>query len=164
MSVYLRLGGAAIITLAAVFVGREYSAFADRRLSELRGFLSLITHIEKEISKFQSCGDGLWRGFFDDPLTDCGFLPSLAETGSPSEAFSRCEDRLSLSGEQRELLFGFFADFGSDYREGELRRLAEFRTKLNAILEAETENLKKSVKVTKTLLLGGGLAAAIMVI
>lgn len=164
MSVYLRLGGAAIITLLAVFVGREYSAFADRRLSQLRGFLDLVSHFEREISKFLASGDGLWRGFCNDALTECGFLSALAERGSLSEAFRDCEDSLSLSGEQISMLGGFFGGFGGDYRDGELRRIAAFRAELEALIDRESDSLSKSVSVTKALLLGGGLAMAVMVI
>nr|MBE6545326.1 hypothetical protein [Oscillospiraceae bacterium] len=164
MSVYLRLGGAALITLCAVFVGREYSSFADRRLSQLRGFLALISHFEREISKSLAFGDGLWRGFNNGALSECGFLTALMETGSLSEAFSLCEDSLSLSKEQSGMLCGFFSGFGSNYKDGELRRIGEFRAELDAVIDRESDNLAKSVSVTKALLLGSGLAAAVMVI
>ena len=88
MSIYLRLGGAGLILLGAILVGREYSAYLNRRLSEYRGLLSLLSHAEGVIGRNLSYGKELWRGFEDAALEKCGLLPALREGRGLADAFA----------------------------------------------------------------------------
>ena len=164
MNVYFRWGGGAVLLVAAALVGREYTAYTERRISECEGFLSLLSHIEGKISKYLSFGDGLWRDFSDAELERVGFLPALREGLTASEAFSRCNARLSLGDDVRERLGAFFEDFGKEYMEGELKRLRLFREELAKIHAAECVELRKNAKVVRTLLIGAALGALILLI
>lgn len=150
--------------IAALYAGREYSRFAELRLARWRGFAALLSHIEGEISRFLASGERLWRGFADDELEKCGFLQNLREGDSLSAAFEKCRGGLLLPEECKARLAELFNSFGKGYKEDELASLSAFRASFEKEYEAERERLEKSVKVTRALLLGGALSAAIMLI
>lgn len=164
MSIYLRWGGAALVMIAALFASREYSAYAQRRISQYKGFVALISHAEGMIAKFLAKGEELWRGFTDNALEECGFISSLREGKSLSESFSSCEDRLCLPRGVREELRGFFSEFGKSYKDGQLSSLSLFRAKLETKLNEEEAGLEKSLKVTRALIIGGALSVVILII
>lgn len=164
MSVYLKWAGAGVILLSALYVGREYSAYVRQRLQQHRAFVALLLHIEQMISQFLTPQDGLWRDFSNDALEKCGFLPLLREGKGLSQAFEKVKASLSLSERTKEMLSGFFADFGGGYLDGEMSRTAGFRAELESCLEKEGEELEKSLKITNALLVAGAVGIVILII
>lgn len=164
MSDYLRWGGVAIIFLCAFLFGKEYSARADRGVLEYRGFTALLLHIEGEISRAMSFAEGLWKGFADERLEECGFLPLLKKGKTPSAAFEECKNKLVMPKEAKEKLSELFSAFGRNYRESELKRLTKVRGELEADLSAYAEEVEKNKKVINALLLGVAASAAIIMI
>ena len=150
--------------IAALFFCREYSLYAERRILQYKGFLSLLSHAEGMISRFLAKGEELWRGFSDSALEECGFLSDLREGRGLKEAFSSCENRLCLPRSVKDELSAFFSDFGRSYKEGQLSSLSAFRSSLEERLKAEEADLEKSVKVTKALILGGAMSVVILII
>ncbi len=153
-----------LIMLSAILLGREYSAYADRRVSEQAGFIALLLHIEREIGSSLSYGIGLWRGFSDKSLEGCGFLPLLRDGCSPEDAFTKSSQKLALSGETKEKLLGFFSDFGKGYRDGEIKGIQRLRGELESDLNTLRPELEKNKRVINALLLGGAASAAIILI
>lgn len=164
MTSYVRLAGAVVVLVAVFVIGREYAVFSRRRIKELRGFYELLKYMESSISSYLSFGSELWGGFSCEGLKDSGFLASLRECELPGEAFSKCRPRLSFSEEYKDLVEDFFRGFGREYRDGELKRIAEYKEKLGNILALEEESTEKNVKVARALLLGGGLSLVVLVI
>ena len=62
---YLGIGAMAI---TALWIGRGYSAYADRRLGEMGGMSRLILHIESRLGRTLDYGAELYRGFDDEFL------------------------------------------------------------------------------------------------
>ena len=153
-----------MILLCALFVGREYTAYIKKRLSEYRGFASLIAHIEGMISRFLTPQDSLWQSFSDEVLEKCGFLAALREGGSLSDAFEACRASLSLSDGVKSRLSSFFSGFGAEYMDGELSRSSDFRSELEDGLKKEESELEKSLKITNALLLAGSVGIVILII
>ena len=164
MSVYVKWAGVAIIMLCALFFGKEYSAYVEKRLSQYRGFVAFIGHIEGMILRFLAPQESLWQNFSDEALEKCGFLPSLRSGSTLSGAFSDCEASLSLSDEQKERFSAFFADFGRDYMDGELNRASDFHRESEELLKKEEAELTKSVKITNTILIASALGIVILMI
>lgn len=150
--------------LSALFVGREYSAYIKKRLSEYRGFTMLISHIEGMICRFLTPQDGLWQNFSHEALHKCGFLPALREGKGLSAAFDACRESLSLSEDIKDKISAFFADFGGDYMDGEISRASDFCAELEAGLKKEEAELEKSRKITNALLIAGAVGIAILII
>ena len=164
MSIYLKWAGAGIILLCALFVGKDYSAYIKKRLSEYRGFTELILHIEGMISRFLTPQDSLWQNFSSDALEKCGFLSALRSGKGLSEAFDASKPSLSLSDELKDRLSGFFHGFGGEYLDGEISRTSDFRSELEDGLKVEESELEKSLKITNALLLAGAVGIVILII
>ena len=164
MSDIFRLGGILLITLSAYLVSRGYSAFLDRRESETEGFFDLLLHIERELGLSLSSGRELWRGFENEALCKSGLLPLLKEGVELPSAFAECRKRLMVSAECEKILLRFFSDFGRDYKDGELKRIAMAKEELSKLLcEEKTEN-KKNKRVVGAIAFGFAASAAILLI
>ena len=163
MTLYLRLGGTALIMIAALLICHGYELYLNKRLEEYCGLILLISHVEEEISLFLSYGSRLWSGFHNDALEKCGLLSLLREGHSISSAFSESMRRMSLSKTAAEELSKEFDRLGKGYKDSELRLLSSIRERLSLELESERCETEKNLKVLKALLLGGALVAVVMV-
>ena len=161
---YLRWCGAALMLIFALFCGREYSAYAERRSGEGRAVLSLLAHIEKMIDSYLSPHGELFLGFNDEWLEGCGFLAALRSGEGLASAFSSSQEKMLLSEGVKKRLSDYFSDFGKGYKEAELKRLRDCRADIEKMLLSEGDELKKSVKVARALLLGGAVGIAILII
>ena len=159
---YLRWCGAALLLIAALFCSREYSAYAERRIREGAGLHALLLHIEKMIDSYLAPGSELFDGFSDERLEECGFLEKIREGGT--RAFSTTKDSLTVGEPIKKRLEDYFSLFGKGYKASELSRLRECISDLKKMLDDECEELQKSVKVTRALLLGGAVGIAILII
>ena len=164
MSLYLRLGGSALVMIAALLISRCYEKYLLKRVDEYSGLVLLVTHMENQISKYLAYGNQLWSDFRHDGLEKCGFLPILRECGSISEALKSVGNKMSLSPASRECLVESFSRLGRGYLEAELNLIREIKDSINADLELERDSAEKNIKVARALLLGGALAVVIMVI
>ncbi|MBP3402177.1 MAG: hypothetical protein J6K85_03855 [Clostridia bacterium] len=159
---YLRWCGAALLLICALICGREYSAYIGRRVREGEGYLSLLSCIEKMIDSYLTPLSDIFSGFECEALEKSGFLPSVRSGRSASEALG--EKSALIPENMRSLLSDYFDGFGKGYKNSELGRTREARVALEKMLDAEKENLEKSVRVTKALLLGGAVGIAILII
>ena len=77
MTWYLRIFGSALVLLAAIMLGRGYSAYAERAIEEYDAFLELLTYMKGRISCFLLPPSEIFRNFECDALEKCGFLSSV---------------------------------------------------------------------------------------
>lgn len=161
---YLRWCGAALMLIFALFCGREYSAYAERRSGEGEAVLSLLAHMEKMIDSYLLPHGELFLGFSNEWLEGCGFLAALRSGEGLSFAFSSSQDKLLLPEGVKKRLSDYFSGFGKGYKEAEINKLRECRADIEKMLLSDGEELKKSVKVTRALLLGGAVGIAILII
>lgn len=160
----LRLFGAGALLLSAIFVSGEYSKFLDRRISEYRGIVSLLSHAEGGIERSLSYGGRLWQSFEDEALERCGLLELLREGKGLSAAFCECKDKLVLTKEARDRIAEELSALGRGYMSGEIATLSALRRKIEDELSAMQTDTEKSKKVARTLLIGGALALGVMII
>lgn len=159
---YLRWCGAALLLLCALLCGREYSAYAGRRVSEGEGYIALLSHIEKMIDSYLAPLSEIFSGFECEALEKNCFLPAIRSGKSPREALTEIKGLIPEN--MRTLLSDYLDGFGKGYKESELKRTREARAELEAMLDGERESLEKSVKVTRALLLGAAVGIAILII
>ena len=160
----VRIIGCALILFAILLIRKEYSLYVNRKISELCGFSTLLSHMESEISKYLSCGKQMWQRLSCDALERSGFLQLLKDGHAPEKAILLCKDRLLISKEMQDSLLEFFKSFGSEYKDGTLKKIAEYRSGFDKKSDEEKNELQKNLKITSTLLLGGGLTLLILVI
>ena len=106
----------------------------------------------------------MWRAFENEELEKIGLLPSLREGETLLSAFQKCESRLALPTETKAKIKEFLSTAGREYRARAVSSFSDFRKTLEAEMMSEKERLKKQVKVTRALLLGGALAFLILII
>lgn len=162
MSVYTKIFGSLLILLSAYITGRGYSLYAEKRISECEGFLSFLIHIKGQITRTLTPPLDFFKDFKCEPLMRSGFLTELEAGKTLTEAFDTSKQRLSIGKQAKELLWDFFYGFGGDYKDGELARLGEFEQRLSETVKKDREELPKSVKLVRTLLISGALGLIIL--
>ncbi len=160
----LKLFGFALLLLSAVLAGRAYSSYCKRRTKEIESFLSFITHIKEKIMLFLSTPSSFAESYSDENLENSGFLPSLRDGEGLKAAFSKCSAKLAVGEEAKKRLTAFFADFGKNYKDTEIKRCELFCEELEKTLAAEREEEPKRIKLCYTLLFSAALAIIILLI
>lgn len=148
--------------LFALLCGREYSNYANRKIEECEGYLSLLLHIEKMIDSYLAPPSVIFAEFECEALEKNGFLPLVREGKSPCEALG--EIKSALPNDMHSELVGYFAGFGKGYRDSELSRTCKTCGELERMVENERAGLEKSVKVTRALLFGAAAGITILII
>ena len=148
--------------LCALFVGRGYTRYVERRIAETEGFVAFLNHASQSISMYLTPPARLCEGFCCESLEKSGFLGAVRRNNSLSDAFSECSSRLSVGGEAKKLLSECFRDFGQGYKEQEIARTVRYCSGLTEILERERRDLVQNARMVTTLLLAG--AAGIFIL
>ena len=156
---YLGIGAMAI---TALWIGRGYSAYADRRLGEMGGISALILHIESRLGRTLDYGAELYRGFDDEFLEKCGFLPLLREGRPLYDAFSEVRSSMLLPDEVADIVDGLFSSFGKGYKDQEIERLRRARDELDKKITTLREGSDKNKRVVNALLFGITASGAIL--
>ena len=156
---YIGIGAMAI---TALWVCRGYTAYADRRLGEMRGLSALFLHMESRLSRTLDYGGELYRGFDNDFLEKCGFLPLLREGKPLYDAFSEAKRSMVLPREVTDLVDKLFSSFGKGYKDQEIKRLRGARGELDKKIATLAEDLEKNKRVVNALLFGITASGAIL--
>ena len=156
---YIGIGAMAI---TALWIGRGYSAYVDRRLGEMRGLSALILHIESRLGRTLDYGAELYRGFSDEFLEKCGFLQFLREGKPLSDAFSEAKTSMLLPDEVSTLVDNLFSSFGRGYKDQEIEKLRTTRGLLDKEIATLGEDLEKNKRVVNALLFGITASGAIL--
>ena len=138
------------IFAVAIWLGRGYAAFCDRRIGEIRGICDLLLHLEEKICHSMSFGAELYRDFTNEFLLRSGFLDCIKDSENSTEA---CE-KLSLPKEIKDKIIAFFSSFGRGYFDEEIGRLRRGREELLADCERLSESMEKNKRVVNALLFG----------
>lgn len=162
MNLYIRVGGAALVSIGALFISKEYEKYLKKRGDEYRGLVALISHAEGQMSGFLAYGSALWRNFEDEALENCGILPELREGKGLAEAFDTCVSRMSLPKAVAKEISKSLRALGNSYLDTELQTLGEIKVRLTELLKSEEEQREKNIKVARALLLGAALCAIIL--
>ena len=156
---YIGIGAMAI---TALWIGRGYSAYADRRLGEMSGISALILHMESRLGRTLDYGAELYRGFEDEFLEKCGLLPLLREGKAPSDAFHEAKKSMALPSEAETLMENLLSSFGKGYKDQELERLRRARAELDKKITTLREESDKNKRVVNALLFGITASGAIL--
>ncbi len=162
MNMYLRLGGAAIVMAGSIYASYSYERYIKRRVAEYKGLLRLVCHAESRVSDLLSYGRGLWQGFSDEALENCGLLPALREGVGLKDAFDEYSPKMSLPKTAVKEISERMRRLGNGYVNSELSALGDLRAYLEGENEREKTMAEKNVQVVRALLLGGALTALIL--
>lgn len=128
----------------------------------MAAFCDLLLHIKGQISRFLAPTSELLSGFDSPELLECGFLGEFEKSSDLTLALAA--SKTTLGEKFSAILSEFFSGFGKEYRDGEISRVEYFLEQLRAEEAREREELKKSERLTRTLLTAAALALAILLI
>ncbi len=154
--------GIALILLTALLIDGAFAKHQRLALVECEGFLLLIKHVRSEVSMRLSPVSEWAESFENKRLSEIGFTSILRESNDPYKAFLLCERSLCLSKSQKELIRGFFGQFGKGSMQDEVR-LADYYVKgLTEELEYSKRESARQGRVAKAALYGLSLSLAII--
>ena len=162
MSYSIKLFGLALILVSAWLAGVGYSSYRKRRLSEIKGFVQLITYIEKRVTLFLSTQRQMLVGYEDESISS--FIGEVTAGKTFFDAFSSVKGKMWLSEEMKEKLSDFFFEFGKSYRDSELKRIEMFKKEIIEIQNREEEETPGKIKLLYTLLFALALSVVIILL
>ncbi len=143
--------GVIAVSLAVLFVLREYVSYISRRLRECEGFLLFCEHMHIELGCFLRAPDELYKGFASAPLSEAGFIPLLEEGENLYTAYMKCESRLAISEREKEILSVLFSSLGKGYLDDSIKMIDAAEKQLSASLERLKEECPKQKKLAASL-------------
>ena len=157
---YLRLLGSALLLLSAALAAKYMNKRAEARVTELGGFLRLIREIRLEVDSFSLPISKIFERIDKDIFIACGYEGDLP----PSSLEELCS-AIEFKGERcQKLMFGLATDFGSGYRDEELRRLSYYEKELSDELQRLSGELPSKKKINLTLCISAAIAIVILMI
>lgn len=151
-----------MLLFCALACGRAYGAYSLRAISQLDGFISLLLHIRECISVKMATQSTLTRGFENESLEECGFLPAVREGARLHEAYTGA--KICISRDAARALDCFFSELGRGYLADEIRRVEGVISECERIVERERGESAREVKLVYTLLVAISLGALIFLI
>lgn len=164
MTAYLRWGGAALLVVCAILVGREYKKYTEKRLAEGEGILALARHAEGRIEKYLTPRRGLWVDFRCDALSSSALLRVLSEDGSSGDGILSAVSALSVGKEAKAALGELLSGLGKGYKSEAIALCRKTDETLGKILESEREELPRRARAFCVLLLAVALGATILLV
>ena len=161
MSYYVAIAGSGLILLFAYLAGRGYAGYAERRYGQYEGLVALFEHMKEQLECYLSGGEAMLAGFFSQPLSEVGFFDG---DGDAAARFERVRSRLSVDADTKSRLGQFFAAFGSGYLSTERERLLPVLSFLYRQRDSYREEMEKSVKLVRSLLIAAALGLIILLI
>lgn len=163
MSFLLKILGVGLICAAAAVFFGEYKKQLEGRRDACQGFLSLLSHIRRQIDCFLTPMERLLHDFSDEFLEKCGYLERAGKIGI-REAFFEMKDKFPLPKEAAEILQKLFSTLGRDYREGTVRELDLSISSLEKCLAKEKDDSEKDLKIAGILAASVALGIIILIV
>lgn len=163
--------GAMMIFLSAFAVGISAGDREKRRLKECEEFLRFFEYIKNQVGYFLMPTKLIYRGFESEVLSRTGFLAALCGFERDDvyydawvKAFDSCEDRMTLSSEEKAIVRGFGAGIGKSDEHLQMKNfelcISQMKDEIS-FLKLETAN---NVKIYTVLGFAVGAAAVILII
>lgn len=138
----IKLFGSLLIAASALTAAISNSRFQKKRLQTLDGFIALLLYIKGQIDCYALPLSDILSSLSLDIFYDCN-CPEGAETLDEMIESSK----IYLGEESRRLLESFSIEFGSTFREEQLRRCDYYITALNEQRRILSEETVKKSKV-----------------
>ena len=150
------IGGGAIVICSIIFAV-SHRHFQERKLRTLDGFSSLINYIKGQVDCYALPIGEIMSRLPAEIFCDCN-CPEGAE--SIDEIVLQC--RIYLADESLRLAEAFASEFGSTFREEQLRRCDYYISSLAAERRILADEVIKRSRVGSTLMICSSLALLIL--
>ncbi len=165
----MKLVGALVCFCVSVMIGAMAGKTERTRTEECTAFSELFTYIQNQIGYFSAPTKLIYRGVQSDVLSRIGFLEALVSHEQDAVYFdvwgmalASCQGRLHLTASQYEIVRNFGACIGKSNEDLQMKRLDYYRQAMAAETEKQKAEMKKNIKVSRTLGFAVGTAAVIL--
>ena len=155
--------GAAFIMLCCYLVSFFISSRAKREIAELEAFILLINRIRTDIACFSRPLYEIYTSFEADALERSGFLKMLRELGL-NEALKMSENRLTLHGDDLDVIKQFAAVIGKSYRDEEIKTCDYYISQLSERYKMHYDEFPKKNKLNRSLCVMFGVSLIIILV
>ncbi len=167
----MKLVGALICLAVSVSLGFAAGKRERARTSECEAFLAFFAYVQNQISYFFAPTKRIYRDFQNDVLERVGFLAALRAHEEDEIYFDVWEKALAdsggelhLSGAQMEIVKEFGAHVGKSNGELQMKHLAYYAEALSGETEKQKSEMKKNIKIYRTLGFAVGMTVMILVL
>ena len=156
--------GILLILISAIATSREFSKHINKRAAECKDFLAFIAHMRIQVGCFLRPVKNLGEGFSSPALEKSGFISALAESDCISDAYKKCEQKLSLSSEEKETLNTLFSSFGGGYLDDGIKLIDNCYSSMERLYMRLCEEKTKNTRLVTALSVTTALGIIIFVI
>ena len=141
------------------------------RTEECIAFFELFAYIQNQIAYFFAPTKLIYQNIQSDVLARIGFLDALLSHAQDevyfdvwSSALFSCKDNMHLTDSQFEIVKSFGACIGKSNEELQLKNMEYYSKAMLAEVEKQKAEMKKNIKVYRTLGFAVGTAMLILVL
>ena len=158
-----KLIGALLLVTVTVIFAFVYTHHQRKRVLQAEGFLLLLRYLRGQILCYALPIEEALRGYENDALTECGFLPLLRQ-GSFLEALEGTRSTVFLEKDAQKALRSFGEGVGKSYREDQLALCDYTLGELERTVDRLREEYPRKVKLGRSLVISGGLALVLVLL
>ncbi len=163
--------GAVVCFFVSFFLGVSAGKRERARTEECQAFLELFSYIQNQIGYFFAPTKHIYSNIQNEILARTGFLSALAAHEADevyfdvwSSALEDCKQNLHLTETQFEIVRSFGTYIGKSNEALQLKSLDYYAKALAAETERQKTEMKKNIKVYRTLGFAVGAAAVLLVL
>lgn len=149
--------GALLIMISGIVLSSSLCELDEKRINSTDALLSIIKFTKNQIDCFGIPVGEIFKRCSPELLERCGvYAPPLDFDGFLSVA--------ELSPEAEKILKTFASEFGSSYRDGQLKSCDVCINQLSELLNSERESYKKNKKLYRAICLSAAVGIIILAI
>lgn len=163
--------GALLCFFVSLGIGFSAGKNEKERTAQCEAFLELFVYIQNQVGYFLAPTKLMYKNFQNEVLRQTGFLEALASHEKDEVYFDVWEDALAasranlrLSEAQYEIVCAFGSCIGKSNEDLQLKHLEYYTKAMRAESEKQKSEMKKNVKLYRTLGFAVGAAILILVI
>ena len=167
----MRLLGAFLCFAASLSLGLAAGKKERARTEECEAFLEIFAYIQNQIGYFFAPTKLIYKNIQSDVLKRIGFLDALSSHEYDevyfdvwSSALESCKDKMHLTDTQFEIVEAFGSCIGKSNENLQLKSMEYYAKALTVETEKQKADMKKNIKVYRTLGFAVGAAMLILVL
>ncbi len=163
--------GAVFCFLASLGIGLSAGRNEKERTAQCEAFLELFVYIQNQVGYFLAPTKLMYKNFHNDVLQKTGFLEALTAHEADevyfdawNDALARARPNLNLSETQYGIVRSFGSCIGKSNEELQLKHLEYYTKAMRAEVEKQKTEMKKNIKLYRTIGFAVGASIVILVI
>ncbi len=167
----MKLLGAVVCFMVSFAWGISAGRTERARTAECMAFLELFTYIQNQIGYFFAPTKLIYKNIENEVLSRVGFLQALMAHENDevyfdvwASALDACKEKLHLTEAQFDIVQGFGSCIGKSNEDLQLKSMEYYTKAMTAETEKQKTEMKKNIKVYRTLGFAVGAVAVILVV